>query len=124
MNPILQRCRQHGLHRGLDTTRRFVGVVVLALLLAQWAALVHAVDHAPARAAAVVAGHDFALWSHGAGSPACQAFDQLLTGQADAPQPAALLGTQVADAAPAARAQPAGTRPALRAYEARGPPLT
>ncbi len=124
MNPILPRRFRSGLHRGLVATRRLVGVAVFALLLAQWAALVHAVDHAPARAAAVVAHHDLAPWGHDAGSPACQAFDQLLTGQADLPQPAALHGLQVADEAPAARGQQVGPRHALLAYEARGPPLS
>lgn len=124
MNPIRQSCRQSSLHRGLVATRRLVGVAVFALLLAQWAALVHAVNHAPARAAAVVADHDLAPWGHDAGSPACQAFDQLLTGQVDLPQPATLLGLQIADEAPAARGQQVGPRHALRAYEARGPPLS
>jgi hypothetical protein len=115
-------------------------VALLALLLAQWQALAHAIAHGPwhARAAALSvddarghgghanhdghAGHDIDGWGHPANSPACELFDALLGAQApgaEAATLAPLLSSQGCIVWPAARAD---TGPALRAYEARGPP--
>lgn len=118
----LQRGKRSGFRHGLTTTRRIVGIALFALLLAQSAAWLHAVDHAPTAAAATVGGDDHSAWGHPAASPACQLFDQLLTAQPSSPQRAALPSLPLADDAAAAPGERLGPRPALRAYEARGPP--
>jgi hypothetical protein len=107
---------------GLSFIQRLAAAVVLALLFAQGAALTHAVAHARTQglAAEAVAAQD--VWGHDAGSSACHLLDHLLSGQAPGAQTAAL------DCPPPAPAQRAevlksfDTGPALRAYEARGPP--
>lgn len=107
-----------------NLTRRLVGVALLALLLAQWAALAHAWAHGPLHMSgqpAVEADADV-TWDHDAGSPACQLVDQLLNAQAAGAAPAAVpffLATTPPAAAPGG---PIARGLALRAYEARGPP--
>ena len=103
-------------------TRRWIGVAVLALLMAQWTALGHALSHAPGRTAALAQADDPHGWHHGAGASACQLVDHLLVGQATGGEPPALAlaprGAHVAPVAPT----PAAAQRALTAYEARGPP--
>ena len=62
--------------------RRLVCAAWLVLLLAQWAALVHAVAHAPRAHAGAVSQGDVDAYGHRADSAACQLIDHLLTGQA------------------------------------------
>lgn len=121
----------------LQGTRRLIGVVLLALLWAQWAVLAHAIGHAdrPAmvasRAAAAVAdnndhGHEHdhgdGAWGHDAGTPTCELLDQLLAGHAAGGQPAPLFVLRPAAVLPAVPAASITRWPALPAYEARGPP--
>jgi len=108
--------------RRAHATRRIVGLALLALLLAQWSALVHVIAHGPGHRSDVVAAADQDEWGHPAGSPACQLFDHLLAGQApgfdSAPAPVVPTVT-----APAARPAPwAESGPEHRAYQARAPP--
>lgn len=123
--------------RRSHATRRIVGVALLALLLAQWQALAHAIAHGPWHAhAAVLAGADNVVhpghadhadhaedgWGHPAGSPACELFDALLGAQAPGAEPAPAPDVPLSQWFFASPAQSADTGPALRAYEARGPP--
>lgn len=107
---------------------RLVGAGLVALLLAQSAALTHAVAHAPRGASEVLAeraegpsgpvGH----WDHDAGTPTCTLIDHLLLGTstgADCPAVAGLPPEASVAAVPKQRRLCAGTR---QAYEARGPP--
>jgi hypothetical protein len=105
------------------SARRWIGVAVLALLLAQWTALGHAFSHASWRGTTAAAQADDAhSWSHSAGSSACQLVDQLLVGQATGGEPPSWcvvpIGADVAPLAP----PPAPARHPLAAYDARGPP--
>ena len=119
------------LPRNLQTKRRLIGVVLLALLCAQWALLAHAIGHADRQAiaaglgAAVAAdhhGHDDTAWGHDAGTPTCELFDHLLVGQAAGGKPAPLVALLPPTVLPAAPAPSITPGPASRAYEARGPP--
>jgi hypothetical protein len=105
------------------SARRWIGVAVLALLLAQWTALGHAFSHASWRSPTAVAQADDAHgWSHSAGSSACQLVDQLLVGQATGGDPPVLCVVLTgATAAPLAPSRAPAQRP-LAAYDARGPP--
>ena len=101
---------------------RLVGAALLALLLAQWAALTHAIAHAPLGAAGVVAIEDEGRWDHDAETPACALIDHLLLGEltgGEAPAISALPPDAMPAAAPKCRLV-GGV--ALRAYQARGPP--
>ena len=101
---------------------RLVGAALLALLLAQWTALTHAIAHAPLGAGMAVAADAQGPWGHDADSPACELVDHLLLGHSTLgdpsaqawPRPEAMLA-----AAPKCRRAHSSTR---RAYEARGPP--
>lgn len=133
--------------RHRPTRRRFLGVALLALLLAQWSALTHGVWHArtgtePAAIAAATTGQALGAqaaantrvqaapaatagderWGHRAGAAACQLFDQLLLGQAAASEPPQLVS--LAPAGALARPGAAALLPGApaTAYEARGPP--
>jgi hypothetical protein len=102
------------------------------LLFAQWLALGHAISHAPRHAAvasvavasatedhaATESGH----WGHAADSAECRLVDQLLNGQAPGSDAASEAGPPLAHARGPAVARTACPGPALRAYEARGPP--
>jgi hypothetical protein len=123
-----------------NATRRIVGVALLALLLAQWQALAHAIAHGPwhAHAAAVSvadaighgghanhdghAGHDADGWGHPAGSLACELFDALHGAQAPGAGAATLPPLPLSQGHFVSPARLADSGPALRAYEARGPP--
>lgn len=123
-----------------NATRRIVGVALLALLLAQWQALAHAMAHGPwhAHAAALSAndaaghaghanhdghaGHTADGWGHPAGSPACELFDALLGAQAPGAEAAIVPPRPSSQGSFALPAPFAVAGPALRAYEARGPP--
>lgn len=101
---------------------RLVGVALLALLLAQWTALTHAIAHASLGAAGVVAIEDDGHWGHDAGAPACTLIDHLLLGEltgGDAPAISWLPPDAMPAAAPKCRLVCSG---ALWAYQARGPP--
>ena len=68
----------HG--RSRAAVARLVGAALLAVLLAQWTALAHAIAHAPIGAAGVVAVADDDHWDHEAGSASCALIDHLLVG--------------------------------------------
>lgn len=112
--------------RQFHATRRLCGVKVfallLALLLAQSAALTHAIAHARLDADSALAAQSDSTWVHQAGSPSCQLVDQLLIGP-----------LSLGDPAPIPCFWPAATLVVspplsivcgvtLRAYQARGPP--
>ncbi len=131
---------QHASNRN----RRLVGVVLLALLVAQWSALLHAVAHAPALSAArfhhatpQAAGAEAAASDttdhrrhaghsdhsdHEAGSSVCQLFDQLLLGQAPGSNGPPVIAAPWRQEAPQAQRPSATPRTAATPYEARGPP--
>lgn len=108
--------------RHRDAARRLLGLALLALVLAQWSVLSHAIAHAPA--AADVAGQADPDHAHGheAGTSVCQLVGHLLQGQAPAssvqtPSPAS------PTAAPAPRASlTVVAGPVVRPYDSRGPP--
>lgn len=107
-------------------TRRLIGVALLAMLLGQWTALVHSIDHARAHEFVEQSvdgshAHDDA-WGHRAGTSACDLVDHLLTGQAPGGEPAAGLWLSPETSHIAAGAASNAPRPVVRAYEARGPP--
>jgi hypothetical protein len=115
----------------IQATRRLIGVVVLALLCAQWAALSHAIAHADRSAmaarlatAASADDHDHGgeAWGHDAGTPTCQLLDHLLAGHAAGGEPPPLFLPRPAAVLLAAPALSITPGPASRAYEARGPP--
>jgi hypothetical protein len=101
---------------------RLVGVALLALLLAQWTALTHAVAHAPLAADMALAAEAESPWGHGVNSPSCDLIDHLLLGHAmlGDPSPLAWVPPEATLAkVPKSRLFRSGTR---QAYEARGPP--
>ena len=119
------------LPRHLQATRRLIGVMLLTLACAQWAALSHAIGHAdrPATAAGLATaaatdehGHGESVWGHDAGTPTCELLDHLLVGQAAGGKPAPLVTLLPATVLPAAPAPSITPGPLQRAYEARGPP--
>ena len=104
------------------TLRRVVGVAMLSLVLAQWVALVHAIEHAHGPSAAADQHDPDGAWGHEAGSSACLLIDHLLTGQAPG-EPAT--GLPDASAAESTAVGPTksvfhGRNP--KPYQARGPP--
>lgn len=108
--------------RHCTAIRRLVGVMVLALLLAQWVALTHAVAHAQLDADSALAAESDNAWGHQAATPSCQLVDQLLIGQLSVGDPAAIpwfWATATPVASPILSIDRGVT---LRAYEARGPP--
>lgn len=119
------------LPRHLQATRRLIGVMLLALLCAQWVALSHAIGHVdwPASAARLATAaatddhaHDNRAWGHDAGTAACELLDHLLAGQAAGVMPAPLILLRPAAAMLAAPAPSITPGPVWRAFEARGPP--
>lgn len=121
----MQSLRRH------TAIRRIVGVALLAMLLAQWQVLAHAIAHGPwySHAAALAdigradqPGHAEDGWGHPAGAPACELFDALLGAQAPGAEPATAPQLPKSPRRFASPAQLADIGPALRAYEARGPP--
>ena len=101
---------------------RLVGAALLALLLAQWTALTHAIAHAPLGATVAVAVVDDGHWGHDADTPACALIDHLLLGEltgGEAPAISWLPPDVMLAAAPKCRL---ACSVALRAYQARGPP--
>jgi len=105
-----------------QTTRRVVGVVLLALMLVQWAALVHAVNHAPALGGALVVADADPHWGHDSGTPTCHLLDHLLLGQAIGSTGVQVPHLEFSAAAPGSADHSVTSRPAAHAYEARGPP--
>lgn len=110
--------------RHLDIARRLSGVLLLGLLLAQATALSHGIGHSPLSVQANVTGavEPSARWGHDHGAPECRLVDQLLSGQAPGPDPVALPCRPPAAAPVLLSTLSANPSPALRAYEARGPP--
>jgi hypothetical protein len=107
------------------SARRIVGAALLALLLAQWLALAHAVLHT-AQVRASLAFADAAavkvdFFAHTAGGSECRLVDQLLSA-AGAPDVPALEGGPPPDAPVAAPSESPCGRSAARPYEARAPP--
>ena len=101
---------------------RLVGAVLLALLLAQWTTLTHAIAHVPLGAAGLATIEGDGRWGHDAGSPSCLLIDHLLLGEltgGDAPAMSGLPPDAMLATAPKCRRAHSSTR---RAYEARGPP--
>jgi hypothetical protein len=120
---MLSFARHRATSRASDrATRRWIGVAVLALLMAQWTALGHALSHAPGRTAVLAQADDPHGWHHGAGASACQLVDQLLVGQATGGEPTALSFAPRGEHAAPVAPTPAAAQRALAAYEARGPP--
>ena len=117
-------------HRASPYARRIVGVALLVLLLAQWAALVHTVMHTvvptilhtPVQAGAVIQADAVDADEHTAGSPVCQLFDHLLVAQAAAGDEPQLPQPLWSTAAPPWALLPAQPRLASLGYDARGPP--
>ena len=126
-----------------NATRRIVGVALLALLLSQWQALAHAIAHGPwhTDAVAVAANHAAGPWGHA--NHTVMPVMPVMTATAGATPPdcrpascsTPCLGAQApgAEAATLPLLPPSQGRfvlpgrladagPALRAYEARGPP--
>ena len=68
------------------------------------------------------AGHDGDGWGHPAGSPACELFDALLGAQAPGAEAATLPLLPPSQGRFVLPGRLADAGPALRAYEARGPP--
>lgn len=102
--------------------RRLVGAVLLALLMAQWLGLSHAIAHAPRGAGDIVAEGTDSHWGHDAGTPTCSLIDHLLLGESaatDAPALACMAPDTALASALTCRRVCGATRPA---YEARGPP--
>ena len=102
-------------------------MVLLALLLAQWTALAHAIAHGPqlagARQAVTASASDRdAVWGHASNSAPCRLLDHLLIGQATGSDPVALPPIPPAITPPACLPPVAVPRLAARVYEARGPP--
>ena len=108
--------------RHSNAARRLVGVALLALLLAQWTALTHAIAHVPLGAGAMVAAQADTAWGHQAGAPACALVDHLLFGQLSGGDCAAIPWFLPTASPAAAPRLPIVCGVALRAYEARGPP--
>ena len=110
----------------LRITRRIIGVALLALLLGQWAALAHSVQHArePTGPAvpAYVATDDSDVWGHQVGTSACHLMGHLLTGQAPGVANVAVPCSPLAAVPAMAPTAPPYQGAASRAYEARGPP--
>ena len=102
--------------------RRIVGAALLAVLLAQWAALVHTVLHGPVHAGVVIQGHAAESSNHAAGSPVCQLFDHLLVAQTGGGKQPQVAGPQWSTAVPPWALLPALHCQAVQGYEARGPP--
>lgn len=113
-------------HRRL--TCRIVGMLLLALLMAQWSVLGHAIAHGTptslvSASAVAKADHgDHQTWGHEAGAPECRLFDQLLSGHALAADAAPMPGLPLARTPVAANELSACRQPTLRGYLARGPP--
>ena len=108
------------------TTRRLSGVKVfallLALLLAQSAALTHAIAHARLDADSALAAQSDSAWAHQAGTASCQLVDQLLIGSLTGGDPVSIhLFWPAATQVPAPPLSVA-CGVTLRAYQARGPP--
>lgn len=108
-----------------SSARRIVGAALLALLLAQWLALAHAVLHA-AQVRGTLALADAASvqvdWiGHTSGSPECRLVDQLLSAAAASEVPAFEAGSPP-DVPVAAPREASAARSAARPYEARAPP--
>jgi hypothetical protein len=99
-----------------------IGVALLALLLAQWLAVSHAIAHAPRSAGEVVAEDADSHWGHDAGTPTCTLIEHLLAGESaagDPPGMACLPPDATLHTAPRCPLVCGATR---QAYEARGPP--
>ena len=106
--------------RQRQVLRRVVGMVLLALLAAQWTVLAHSIQHAPA---AVDAPRDIdQALGHHAGTAACHLVDHLLTGQAPGAQAATAAGLPPGHPRLAAAAASLACGPVFPAYEARAPP--
>lgn len=110
--------------RNSKSIRRWIGAALLSLILGQWALLVHAIEHARAPVAVAGAHDDDHTWGHQTGSAACDLFDQLLSGQAPGGAPSAAPGPQPGTSTSAAPTSSICRSLAVRAYEARGPPLS
>ena len=110
--------------RPLDIARRLSAVLLLGLLLAQATALSHGVGHSPLRLQTHLSSgvEPSEHWGHEHGTPECRLVDQLLSGQAPGPDPVALPRRPPAAAPVLLSTLSANPSPALRAYEARGPP--
>ena len=101
---------------------RLVGAALLALLLAQWTALTHAIAHAPLGPTVVVAIDDDGQWGHDADTPACALINHLLLGELTGSDAPAIPGLQPNPMPAAAqKCRLVGGVP-LRTYQARGPP--
>ena len=110
---------------------RLIGAALVALLLAQSAALTHAVAHTPRGASAVLAEREdgpsgpwgpSGRWDHDAGTPTCTLIDHLLLGTStggDSPAVAGLPPEASVASVSKQRRLCAGSR---QPYEARGPP--
>lgn len=96
--------------------------MLLTLLLAQWAALGHAIAHAPLGAVSAVAAQSDAPWGHDADTPGCRLIDHLLIAPLAGADPSATAWFWPTAAPEAMRTLAIVCSATLRAYEARGPP--
>ncbi len=135
------------LQHASQRARRVISLALLALLVSQFGALVHAVVHAPllvgnqaqvqwaassqapVHAPAEGAAHTHAATGdgaatdeHRAGSPVCQVVDHLLFGQAPGGPDVQVLAMVWATSAPQHGSAPITPARPTQAYEARGPP--
>ena len=110
--------------RHRNAARRFIGVALLALLLllGQWMVIAHSIAHARTPASAAVSADTHHAWDHRADTPACHLVDHLLAGQAPGAELASVAFVPPSAVEVAVPASSIGPVPALRAYQARGPP--
>lgn len=106
----------------LTATGRLAGAVLLALLLTQWAALTHAIDHTPWSAAQGVERGSDDRWVHEIDTLPCVVFDHLLAGQQIGNDPGTKQGLWAPFWIAPLPNRPLACRVWLRTYQARGPP--
>ena len=106
----------------MAATGRLAGAALLALLLAQWAALTHAIDHRPWSAAQGVERVSDDRWGHEVDTLACEVIDHLLTGQQTGSEPGAVQSVWAPFWIAPLSSRPTARRVWLRTYQARGPP--
>lgn len=117
-------CPMHGA-RAVTAKRsvaHVVGLALLVLLLAQWLALAHSIQHAGPAASAVAAAADDGRWGHDANTPSCELIGHLLTSELTGGEAPVTAGVPPATwLAPRPGHCPVGGAP-RSAYQARGPP--
>lgn len=108
----------------MAATGRLAGAALLALLLAQWSALTHAIDHTRWSATQAVERGSDDRWGHVVDTLPCEVIDHLLTVQQTGSSPGAAQGVSAPFWIAPLPNRPLARRVWLRAYQARGPPRT